>query len=50
MDTIVIVEHSTFAAKRVIIDSIINRLKNESQVERSRHRSPWNFLVNLKAG
>ncbi|MEM9245690.1 MAG: IS982 family transposase, partial [Cyanobacteria bacterium P01_F01_bin.153] len=27
-----------------------DQLKNISQVEHSRHRSPWNFLVNLIAG
>jgi len=36
--------------KRAIIESIIDQLKNISQIEHSRHRSPINFLVNLFAG
>lgn len=36
--------------KRAIIESIIDQLKNISQIEHSRHRSPWNFLGNLVAG
>lgn len=36
--------------KRSIIESIIDQLKNISQIEHSRHRSPVNFLVNLLCG
>jgi len=36
--------------KRAIIESIIDPLKNISQIEHSRHRSPINFLVNLVCG
>lgn len=36
--------------KRAIIESIIDQLKNISQIEHSRHRSPINFLVNLVGG
>ena len=36
--------------KRAIIESINDQLKNISQIEHSRHRSPVNFLVNLLAG
>jgi hypothetical protein len=36
--------------KRAIIETIIDQLKNISQIEHSRHRSPLNFLVNLVAG
>jgi hypothetical protein len=36
--------------KRVIIESIIDQLKNISQIEHSRHRSPVNFVVHLIAG
>ena len=36
--------------KRVIIESIIDQLKNISQIEHSRHRSPINFVVHLIAG
>lgn len=35
--------------KRVIIESIIDQLKNISQIEHSRHRSPVNFVVNVIA-
>lgn len=33
--------------KRGIIESINDQLKNISQIEHSRHRSPFNFFVNL---
>ena len=33
--------------KRGIIETIIDQLKNISQIEHPRHRSPTNFLVNL---
>jgi hypothetical protein len=36
--------------KRAIIESVIDQLKNISQVEHSRHRSVWNFYGNLVAG
>lgn len=36
--------------KRSIIETIIDQLKNISQIEHSRHRSPVNFLVNLICG
>ena len=36
--------------KRFIIETIIDQLKNVSQIEHSRHRSTTNFLVNLIAG
>lgn len=36
--------------KRAISESIIDQLKNISQIEHSRHRSPINFLVNLLCG
>ena len=36
--------------KRSIIETIIDQLKNISQIEHSRHRSIPNFLVNLIAG
>ena len=36
--------------KRGIIETIIDQLKNISQIEHSRHRSPTNFLVNLLSG
>jgi hypothetical protein len=36
--------------KRAIIECIIDQLKNISQIEHSRHRSPSNFVVHLVAG
>lgn len=36
--------------KRAIIESIIDQLKNISQIEHARHRSPTNFVVHLLAG
>jgi hypothetical protein len=36
--------------KRAIIESIIDQLKNISQIEHSRHRSPVNFVVHLIDG
>jgi hypothetical protein len=36
--------------KRGLIESVHNKLKNVCQIEHHRHRSPWNFLVNLLSG
>lgn len=36
--------------KRGLIESVHNKLKNGCQIEHHRHRSPWNFLVNLISG
>ena len=36
--------------KRYIIETINDQLKNQSQIEHSRHRSPVNFVVNVVAG
>lgn len=36
--------------KRAIIESVNDQLKNISQIEHTRHRSPINFMVNLIAG
>lgn len=36
--------------KRAIVESVIDQLKNISQIEHSRHRSVTNFLVNVLAG
>jgi hypothetical protein len=34
--------------KRSIIETINDQLKNISQIEHTRHRSVWNFMVNLE--
>jgi hypothetical protein len=39
-----------FLRQRAIIESVVDQLKNISQIEHARHRSPTNFLVNLVAG
>jgi hypothetical protein len=36
--------------KRAIIETIIDQLKNISQIEHTRHRSPIHFLVNVVCG
>lgn len=36
--------------KRFIIETIADQLKNISQIEHTRHRSPVNFAINLLAG
>jgi Transposase DDE domain len=36
--------------KRSIIETVNDQLKNISQIEHPRHRSPFNFFVNLMAG
>jgi hypothetical protein len=36
--------------KRAIVETIIDQLKNISQIEHTRHRNPVNFLVNLVCG
>ncbi len=36
--------------KRAVIETINDQLKNISQIEHTRHRSPINFLVNLFSG
>lgn len=35
---------------RGIIESVNNKLKSDCQIEHHRHRSPWNFFVNLVSG
>lgn len=39
-----------FLRKRAIIETVNDQLKNISQIEHTRHRSPANFLINLLAG
>lgn len=36
--------------KRAIVESVIDQLKNISQIEHSRHRSVSSFVVNLLCG
>ena len=39
-----------YLRKRSLIETVNDQLKNVSQIEHSRHRSPQNFLINLLAG
>ena len=39
-----------FLRKRAIVETIADQLKNISQIEHTRHRSPLNFVVNVLAG
>jgi len=43
-------DDALFLRKRSIVETIIDQLKNISQIEHSRHRNPQNFLVNLICG
>jgi Transposase DDE domain len=43
-------EDALFLRQRCIVETIIDQLKNISQIEHSRHRSPVNFVVNLVSG
>lgn len=47
---LMLLEDKILLRKRAIIESINDQLKNISQIEHTRHRSPLNFLVNLFAG
>lgn len=42
--------HKVLLRKRAIIESVFDQLKNISQIEHTRHRSPVNFVINLLAG
>jgi hypothetical protein len=43
-------EDAWLLRKRCVVETIIDQLKNISQIEHSRHRSPMNFVVNLICG
>lgn len=43
-------ENAFFLRKRCIVETIIDQLKNISQIEHTRHRSFTNYLVNLLCG
>jgi hypothetical protein len=36
--------------KRAVVETVIDQLKNISQIEHSRHRSPVNCFVNILCG
>lgn len=41
--------HKLFLKKRALIESVIDRIKETTSIEHTRHRSPLNFLVNTFA-
>lgn len=43
-------ENKILLRKRSLIETVNDQLKNISQIEHSRHRSPDNFVVNMLAG
>lgn len=43
-------EDKILLRKRSLIETVNDQLKNISQIEHSRHRSIWNFLVNMISG
>jgi hypothetical protein len=47
---LVLLRDKLLLRKRYIIETINDQLKNQSQIEHSRHRSPVNFVVNVLAG
>jgi hypothetical protein len=47
---LVLLSDKLLLRKRALIETVNDQLKNISQIEHSRHRSPINFLVNLFAG
>lgn len=49
-DRLLIHADAVLLRKRALVESIYDQLKNISQIEHSRHRSPINFVVNLFAG
>ena len=36
--------------QRAVIESVNDQLKNICQIQHTRHRSIWNFLINLLGG
>lgn len=47
---LMMLEDKLLQRKRSIVETVIDQLKNISQIEHSRHRSIFNFAVNLIAG
>lgn len=47
---LVALEDKILLRKRSLIETVNDQLKNISQVEHPRHRSIWNFLVNMLSG
>ncbi len=47
---LVLMVDKLFLRKRAIIESVVDQLKNISQIEHTRHRSPINCFINILAG
>jgi hypothetical protein len=47
---LMVLQDKLLLRKRYIIETINDQLKNISQIEHSRHRSPINFVINVLAG
>ncbi len=47
---LVVLEDKLLTRKRFVIETIVDQLKNISQIEHTRHRSSTHFIVNLIAG
>ena len=47
---LMLLQDKLLARKRALVETVIDQLKNISQIEHSRHRSPANFCVNLICG
>ena len=47
---LLVLEDKLLTRKRFVIETIVDQLKNVSQIEHTRHRSTTNFIVNLIAG
>jgi Transposase DDE domain len=47
---LILLAHKLLLRKRSIVETIIDQLKNISQIEHSRHRSMANFMVNIVCG
>ena len=47
---LVLLKDKLLTRKRFVIETIVDQLKNISQIEHTRHRSTTNFVVNLIAG
>ena len=49
-DTFKSVSDAFLLGKRRIIESVFDQLKHHAHIEHTRHRSVWNFLVNILSG
>jgi transposase len=49
-NTLMLLSDKLLLRKRAIVETVIDQLKNISQIEHTRHRSPVNFMVHLVSG